>query len=548
MDAMQYLERLAPPMAAGSVSTIPYLVPEEVGRRTRYDLFHKLYLGEHERVFFPGRPPRYQYVTANWLSILPATWSRLLFANFPEISAPAESDTGADDAISDLVADLDLSTLCRASAMQASWAGETIWKASFSKAQQRVVIRQVDPIQVTWEMDPDDPGTPIAASYWTIKTANDAEGHPKQFLVRERQALTPRRSTSTLFTRRATRVTRDERVRERELSFTYEAYQFLETTTSTGDRTVSSKAERVEIEAAFPEGGAPEDFILPLDILTLIYIPNRQTDGNWRGDSDYSRSLVSLQAEVNDRVSLNKHILDAHSKPTMVIPDDLITDGQVRVEDLDWLTAKQDGSGRVMYVEWSGEMGASFTQLTWLWDQFNALAGLSTTLSTSSSALTGRARELELVSPIAETKARRPGWEDAIQRAIYLAMLLEAANGLSKIKPVRRARVVWPTVLPDSRTETATVTATLLPIGAMSKEMAVRTNHPTWSDAEVNAELARIAEDDGSRLEQQSGAAEAQVRAQIELSDHQHALNLEAQENQARLQAGVRQAAPPRPA
>jgi hypothetical protein len=529
-------------MSEQPTSLPAYFSPAEQARRDLYERRQLLFKGSHQSYYFPSKPPRYQYLTANWLGMLPETWSRLLFANFPEISAPADAPDGAAEAVSDLVADLELSALCRTSATQASWAGCAVWKATFSKAQQRVVLRQVDPVRVTWEMDPDDPYSPIAASYWFMKETRGPDGKTQQFLIRERQALIPRSSAAVTVDRFAKklRLRRADRVRQADLQLAYDAYRFITKSTSTGEIYTIPKVETATMDEAYPDGDAPKDTKLAIDALTLIYIPNRSLDGVWGGESDFTESLVSLQSEVNDRASLNKHILDAHSKPTLLIPEDIIQDGMVHVEDLDWLTAKQDGNGRVMYVEWSGELGASFSQLDWLWAQFNAIAGLSTTMSGASSAVTGRAKEMELVAPIAEVKARRPAWEDAIQRAIYVAMALEKANGLSKIEPVRAARTVWPTVLPDSRTEAAQVTAVLMPVGAISIETAIRLNNPTWVDAEVFAEIARIEADDDRRMQKASAAAEAQAIAQQALADHQHQLTLDQQENQARLQGQAR--------
>lgn len=497
---------------------LDYLSPEEIDRRVTYGRRKDLYLGEHQRVYFAGKGPRYHYLVVNWLGdVIPSSWSRLLFANFPEIAAPADAGDGAADAVSELVADLELSTLCRTSALQTSWAGETVWKLTFSKHQQRVVVRQVDPVRVTWESDPDDPAVPIAANYWFRRHAS-LDGKKFDVLVRERQELVPRNNIIITLNKvaNALRLRRDERVREFDLRFTYSAYIVK------SDE--SKQAQEIDMKYVRKSSDDLADFTLPIDALTLIYIPNKQSLGDWRGESDFTNSMVSIQGEVNDRASLNKHILDAHSKPTLIIPDDLIVDGQVRVEDLDWLTAKEDGSGRVMYVEWSGEMSASFEQLKWLWEQFNALAGLSTTLSVASNALTGRAKELELVAPIAEVRARRPGWEDAIQQTIYVAMSLERAFDLSKINPVRHVRVVWPMVLPDSRVETAQVTQLLTSCQAISTETSVRLNNPTWSDAEVLAEINRIKADRAEEAERQTATVRAQAEAQMELAARQQEL------------------------
>jgi hypothetical protein len=519
---------------------VPYNTGGEIDRRATYQIRKDLYLGHHQRVYFGLRKPRYHYLVVNWISLIPDTWARLLFANFPEISAPAEAGDGAGDAISDLVVDLNLSTLCRASSIQASWAEAVVWKVNFSRAQQRVVITQVEPVAVTWEHDPDDPNTPIAASYWFVKTAR-IDNKEEKFIIRERQALKPRSPLAITLDKmkKKFRARQNERVREHVLAFTYEAYR----TTTVVDGTLMA-SDQVDLDTVYANLDtpmpAPQPFTLPLDALTLIYIPNKREGEDWRGISDLSDSVVSIQGEANDRASLNKHILDAHSKPTLIIPDDLIVDGMVAVENLDWLTAKQDGSGRCMYVEWSGEMGASFEQLKWLWEQLMSITGLSTTLSTASVAMSGRAREMELVAPIAEVRARRPGWEDAIQRAIYLAMCLEKINKLSVIEPVRNVRIVWPTVLPDSQLDTANATAILHQAGAISLEMMIRKNNPTWSDAEVFAEEARIQREQQQAAEQAAHAAQQQVEGQKELALQQHRQNLEAMQHQARIAAHLK--------
>lgn len=504
---------------------------EEIARRERYARLQQLFVGEHEKAFFTNRKARYTYLTINWLELLSHTWSRLQFANFPEISAPAgdrkaeaedadeesegderesgESGEDAEDsgedaehmedgvgyAISDLVESLNLSSLCRTGSLQASWSGAAIFKLSWSARQRKVVATLVDDAQVTWEFEDDDPETPVGASYWFTKMVSIAGGKVQPIWIEEKQRLVPS-DPQTLETPAGRRTRIRDRIKVSQLEFTYNAY--------------NSKGVAVDLESVYPdEEERPAPFTLPLDVLTLVYIPNRQSNGEWRGETDYTLSLQSIQAAINNRYSLNQHILDAHSKPTLLIPESLIVEGMVPVTQLEWIADNGQPGAKTGYVEWSGELGASFQQCDKLWEQFNACAGLTTAISQPSQAETGRAKELEMVGPVAEVRARRPFWEDALQRIVYIGMVLEQNFRVSVLPPVRYARIVWPVVLPDSRMETSSITAQLRAAKALSVETSVRLNFPTWTDEEVNAEVERIKAEAQQEAQSKQGTAPA---------------------------------------
>jgi len=504
-----------------------YFSKEEQARRSRFDRLRQLFVGEHEKAFFSTRKARYEYLVINWLELLSLTWSRLQFANFPEISAPADEKIAADsssaesmadsgdsvpaphaadpvgEAVSDLVETLALSSLCRTGSLQASWSGAAIVKLSFAEKERAVIARLVDDAQVTWSFPPDNPTTPDGASYWyTTKGRIGPGGKEDTVWIEERQRLSAVTATEFIPAPGKPRLAVRDRLPEQELQFTYHAYN-------------KEGREILDWSLIFAD---PEDiptpFTLPIGIPTLVYIPNKQTNGDWRGESDYTLSLQSIQAAINNRYSLNQHILDAHSKPTLLIPEALIVDGMVPVTNIEWVADNGQPGAKTGYVEWSGELGASFQQCDNLWSQFNACAGLTTAISQPSQAETGRAKELEMVGPVAEVRARRPFWEDALQRIIYIAMKLEQHFGLSDLEPVRYARVVWPVVLPDSRTETASVTQQLRGAKALSVETAIRLNFPTWTDGEVAAEVKRIKEEAQVEAMQQA-AVKAGGQAQV---------------------------------
>ncbi len=432
----------------------------------------QLFAGEHEAFFVlpNGAERRYEYVTVNWLGdVLSQTWKRLLFRQFPVLAI--DGDAAQQAAAAGLVAALDLPGVCLPTALVVSYAGQATWKLYWSPLTGRPALRlwgARDDEFVTWDYLPADPARPCGVSFWYHLALPGAD---ETAWVRERHQLMARDGALV-------------GVR----------------TLNTVHRTVNGLpgAETLPWEFVWPDPATrppAEAFAAGLTALPAVAIHNVDRDGDRRGDSDYTTSLIALQRNLNKLVAARQLVIDLSEQPQVIVPPEYVDERG----DVDWSQVRlrirypgEDGV-EIKTVNWSGNLENSGAQWEHYRTEFQALTGIAPALlGRVASNESGYARRLGLVPTEAEVGARRRGWEPAFTQALHVAMALDAVFGGSPVPPVTRVATHWPSVIPEDAAEISGVTVAEYRDGVRSLESAVARLNPAASPAWLAAEVARL--------------------------------------------------------
>jgi hypothetical protein len=505
---------------------------------TRMEQDRKLFYGEHKDVLYPaGFNKKFPYFTTSWTRMLSETWSRVLFGTFPEITS-AEDDDNLRDAISGLVKDINLSTVCRNAARTGSWCGESVVKVTFSERWNQVIVRELDPSNVIWEYDESDPERPIGVLFYTVIIKYRPNGDETEeilyYLEEHQRLITPEDDTVVDYAGYRTippkhtpvrklpgkvaattgaRIRQEDRESTQELEITYRCYD--------------KDWRDVPYEQVYGNDGSdnedewPVDELIPIPHLLVLRCFNRTlTDFPYHGESDYNKHIWDIQRAANERFSYDQHILNAHSKPTLLIPDNIVQDGNmVCIDDLDWMVGGNDGGGSPVYVQWNGELGASENMKGWLWLEFIRATGLAEALfGVAHGALSGKAKALDLMSTTSEVNAKREQWEDVLQEIVYLAMALEYVNEVSDVIPVLHANTNWGSPLPDDPFDLTADATTQLGAQMIDDEEALRIRYPLNTDLEIRTMATNARKFAQQQLAAQQGTATAGAENEAEVN------------------------------
>ncbi len=460
---------------------------------SRLRQMRQLFRGDHEVYFVlpNGQQRRYEYVTTNWLGdTLSQTWKRLLFRKFPLL---ATGNAQADKAVADLVGTLRLPVVCQPAALMVSWAGRATFKLYWSRLRRQPALRLWGANETefaTWDYLASDHSQPIAVNCWYLM-AIPGDRDKRQAYVRERHEL--------LY-----KLGRDGEVKITTLRVTNVAYRVE------GGQPVD---EIIAWERMYPDEAtrpAETEDLTGMTMLPVIAINNVDSDGDEVGESDYTKSLINLQKNVNKLVASRQFVIDVSERPMIEVPPEYLDDaGQIDWEKVA-LRVKYDGEegagAEIKVTNWAGHLANSAEQYEIYRREFRSQTGIAApllgdTTQDGSGGESGYARRLGMVATEAEVTFRRAAWERGFQDIIAVAQQLQAVFlGGKAVKPVEQLTVGWQPAIPEDSTEVSNAVVAEAAGGVRSLESAIERLNPDATEEWRAQELERIQEREATAM------------------------------------------------
>lgn len=245
--------------------------------------------------------------------------------------------------------------------------------------------------------------------------------------------------------------------------------------------------------------------------LTAVYVPNVGPNRLFRGEplgrSDYDGLEAAMDALDEASTSLQRDLRLGRAR--LIVPYEALESegkGQGATFDLDkevwegapvtlpnfnpekWITPSQFA---IRATEHLAVIRAKMEEVIVSAGYSNASFGFDegryTQVAPTATEIVNRERQSFL------TRGKKIAyWRDPLERILEVLLAIDAEH-FNQRHPVARPRVEFPDSIHDDEQHMATVVQILRAAEAASTEIRVRMVHPRWSDAEVEAEVKRIA-------------------------------------------------------
>jgi hypothetical protein len=243
------------------------------------------------------------------------------------------------------------------------------------------------------------------------------------------------------------------------------------------------------IEYAETETGIDEFLIVPVN--------NILTTDRVTGLDDYS-DLDSIIQELEVRIAQISRILDKHADPNMYGPDTALehdpTTGRWEYRGGGKYFPVGQGEQAPGYVTWDGQLEAAFKQIDLLMEQLYILSETSTAAFgqlKAGLAESGTALRRLMMAPLAKVNRIRMRFDPALKEVLWLASLLEKAQGMAGAIVLENIHIDWKDGLPDDEQEVTQNETQRYTAGLTSLESALRRLYGLEGEA-LQEEIERI--------------------------------------------------------
>ena len=243
------------------------------------------------------------------------------------------------------------------------------------------------------------------------------------------------------------------------------------------------------IEQEETETGVDEFLIVPVN--------NVLTTDRVTGLDDYS-DLDSIIQELETRIAQISRILDKHADPNMYGPDTALehdpATGQWGYRGGGKYFPVSQGEQPPGYVTWDGQLEAAFKQIDLLMEQLYILSETSAAAFgqlKSGLAESGTALRRLMMTPLAKVNRIRMRFDPALKEVLWLASLLEKAQGMSGAVVLEDIHIDWKDGLPDDDVELTQNEVQRYTAGLTSLESSLRRMYGLEGDA-LQEEIDRI--------------------------------------------------------
>jgi hypothetical protein len=243
------------------------------------------------------------------------------------------------------------------------------------------------------------------------------------------------------------------------------------------------------LEYAETETGIDEFLVVPVN--------NILTTDRVTGLDDYS-DLDSIIQELEVRIAQISRILDKHADPNMYGPDTALehdpATGQWGYRGGGKYFPVGQGEQAPGYVTWDGQLEAAFRQIDLLMEQLYILSETSAAAFgqlKAGLAESGTALKRLMMAPLAKVNRIRMRFDPALREVIWLASILEKAQGMSEAVVLEDIHIDWKDGLPDDDNELTQNETQRYTAGLTSLESALRRLYGLEGDA-LQEEIERI--------------------------------------------------------
>jgi hypothetical protein len=487
-----------------------------------YATYLKLFLGRHAEVFDPyRRPDQGPYVTTNVLGAISRLTAHRLFGEAPKARVRAGSESAVHTAqltaaaengdlsareLRSLVRQQELldflcqsnawQQLCYAGALGGSYRGDSVFKVRYDARQDAVLIEDVSPSLLFPHVDVEAPDTVRAESLaWTITSVSGPGSQVSSFAAsREPETRDMRHETGVAWLR--------EEYHEPGL---IENRLWKLVAVPGEDRYYR---RRVDLSALEETAELPEVVETGLDVIPIVHIPNRRVaeTGIW-GQSDYT-DLVSLQEALNRRRTQTSSILDKHADPLLAIDESFLDEqGRLPMDRIRAIPLVQD-EPPPQYVTWDGKLSDSRAEADELTQMILLVAGISPEsfgFGQGGGPESGFAIRLRQMLTTSTVAGKRLQWEPGLRKLLSVATGMfvthvqdKSRHGLSGVGALEPEQIgiEFGDGLPPDLSASIQDEVSLQGAGLASKEASLRRLFPDWSEAEIEAEVERLAASD----------------------------------------------------
>jgi len=243
------------------------------------------------------------------------------------------------------------------------------------------------------------------------------------------------------------------------------------------------------IEYAETETGVDEFLVVPVN--------NVLTTDRVMGLDDYS-DLDSIIQALEVRVAQIERILDKHADPNMYGPDTALehdpATGQWGYRGGGKYFPVSQGEQPPGYVTWDGQLEAAFKQIDLLMEQLYILSETSAAAFgqlKAGLAESGTALRRLMLAPLAKVNRIRMRFDPALKEVLWLASLLEKAQGMSGAVVLENIHIDWKDGLPDDEQENTQNETQRYTAGLTSLESSLRRLYGLEGEA-LQEEIERI--------------------------------------------------------
>ena len=435
----------------------PWPPPAEVERLNKYAQNRLLFEGKHEQVFkdwirlLRDEQKATLEIVLNWHKRITLLFADLLLGEPPKITAGERGSEG-QAAVERLIDENDLFNVCYEVALDVSRYGTGLFKVRYDG---RAIIEGQQP-----------------AVWFPVVAPDNLKEITAHVLGYDYEAEEP-----GVFGRRVKRHYLKTEVHEKG-KITTTLYELRNGTTI---------GEIVEQEEA--NTGVDEFLIVPVN--------NILTTDRVTGLDDYS-DLDSIIQELEVRIAQISRILDKHADPNMYGPDTALehdpATGQWGYRGGGKYFPVGQGEQPPGYVTWDGQLEAAFKQIELLMEQLYILSETSTAAFgqlKAGLAESGTALRRLMMAPLAKVNRIRMRFDPALKEVLWLASLLEKAQGMSGAVVLEDIHIDWKDGLPDDEQEVTQNEVQRYTAGLTSLESALRRLYGLEGEA-LQEEIERI--------------------------------------------------------
>lgn len=395
-----------------------YLTQADKSRIADYELYTKIFLGEHFDAFahlsrdFKKDYKHLQYVTANFGGLMSKVSADMLFEEFPKFTLP----DGDKDFFSDMVTKNNLQIQFYESGLEQSYNADVVFRIRAEAGQ--LIIEDINP------------------AFWfpEINQNNvraEPFAHNLKWKVKLRDANN--KDIEAVFIERHTKG-----------KIEYKLYQ-LDGETIGGELEVGAYIKQ-------PDGTPyPSEVNTKINDFLIVHIPNFRINSRFFAISDY-KDLISLMFAVNNRMTAVDSILSAHGEPILAVPQGVLDEnGKVNRKKFGVIEVDNTQANGMLpqYIVWDAKLESAFSQIDKLVDILFLMSDTSKALfglDEGGVAESGRALKYKLLRTIAKKHRKELYYDVNIKRLTLVAQEFAKANDLKVKDRKLTGKPVEPTI------------------------------------------------------------------------------------------------------
>lgn len=413
--------------AMSETTGLPWPPEEHQPRLRRYARNYDLFRGRHEKVFVGGYKGEgetfrfayddtVEYIAVNFLGRLTRMLASRLFGEGVRITAP-EDRQETQQFIDELYRNQRLEHLNMLAAQGASYRGDALYKVWYDAEQRAIRIGTILPS--IWFPEKDSLDQSRISAHVIGQILRGPDGDPDHYyLWLERHEM---RSGTSWISHTIYQASKGENG-----AFRYHP-----------DKEVSP-----DIWRQWPKFANMEPEVnTGIDAFLIVHVPNVQTEEtSFWGVSDYDE-LLTLQAELNNRMTQRQDVLDKFVDPVFVgpanaaviDPDSPSAVPSVNLADMKYIDMPPDGKMPAGYLTWDASLSAVENEIRELVNSIAAVAGVDVQALKPMESIgptSGRALKLGQMNTQTTVSGKHMTFGPALEELFSVATKLANARGV----------------------------------------------------------------------------------------------------------------------